>query len=65
MDMREKFLFTLIGFVIGIILAAALYNFYVSSIPEATDMDKSLVLLIGIFVVIGTSYIGFRIGEDP
>jgi len=62
---KGKMLGALVGFVLGIILAAWLYSFYVSTNPQATDMDKGVILFAGLMILVGLAVVGFQVGEDP
>lgn len=63
--MKERLFGALIGCVIGLIVTLFLYSFYVSANPQATEMDKGVILFAGVVVIFALSVIGFKIGEDP
>lgn len=63
--MKWGFIGAVAGLVIGLVLTLMLLNFYVSINPQATDIDKGLVLLFGLFLTGGLIYGGFLIGGDP
>lgn len=64
---RLTVLFALGGFLVGLFIGLFVFNFYLTSYPQATDTDKGLMVIVLMVVIISFTLMGYKLGEkyDP